>query len=151
MSQCRQLSGAQYARVLLVLIQTLGTSCLSEAEVYLISKNTLHVQEYVLITVVGNHVTSTSVRSSDGKFTVNWRKMVPHVAMPSVPLQVLPLQTRSGSKSPLMHPWVSLSFTLSQATIKSKTIIVVLVHRPDSLLDPFSAGPVQGQAMLLLF
>ena len=70
--------------VLLVFIQTLGTPCPPEAEVHLISKNTLHVQEYVLITVMGNHVTSTSVRCSDGKFAVNWRKTVPCVAMPRV-------------------------------------------------------------------
>lgn len=69
--------------VLLVFIQTLGTPCPPGAEVHLISKNTLHVQEYVLITVMGNHVTSTSVRCSDGKFAVNWRKTVPCVAMPT--------------------------------------------------------------------
>lgn len=70
-------------------------------------------------------------------------KTVPHVAMPSVPLQILPLQTQSGYKFPLMYLWISLNLTLSQATITSKAIIVALICLPDPLLVPFNAEPKQ--------
>ena len=119
------------------------TPCSPEAEVSLISGNTLHVQECGLVTVWSIRVIATTLRSSGlevhGHLAENGPRCGHVKCLSSDAPSPDPARFQMPTNAPLK---ISKVCPLSQRHhLPPQATVVALIHLPEALLVPFKAEP----------